>query len=280
MISQSEVRMAGERKSLKDKMRPATLIERIAVTEPEVDIFRIAPADGGEVFAFTPGQYATLGLDIGEKFVARAYSIASSPYERRYLEFYINVIENGEFTPSLFALQEGDPVHFMGPKGIFTLKKSDAQHLLFIATGTGLAPYVSMLRTLHADQCRGAPHGRTITLVHGVRYSRDLGYREELSALARERAFNFAYLPLVSRPDDDPDWTPDLGRGRITELFQEDPARAAAALPQGVDAGALFARLPFEKTGVFLCGNPDMIRDAEALLQAKGCDQLYTEEYW
>lgn len=271
--------MAGERKSLKAKMRPAVLIDRIDVAGPEVVIFKFAPKEG-EVFDFKPGQYATLGLDIGAKFVARAYSIASSPYTRDELEFYINVIDQGEFTPSLFALQERDEVYYMGPKGIFTLKKSDAEHLLFIATGTGLAPYMSMLRTMHIDQCRGTPHGRTITLVHGVRYSDDLGYREELSALAAEASFNLVYLPLVSRPGDDSNWSPKLGRGRITELFQEDQAHAAGALPQGVDPEAVFSRLPFEKTGVFLCGNPDMIRDTTSLLHAKGCDQVYTEEYW
>lgn len=279
MVSQSEVRMAGERKSLKAKMRPAVLIERIDVAGPEVDIFKFAPKEG-EVFDFKPGQYATLGLDIGDKFVARAYSIASSPYRRDELEFYINVVDRGEFTPSLFALREGDEAYYMGPKGIFTLKKSDAEHLLFIATGTGLAPYVSMLRTMHIDQCGGAPHGRTITLVHGVRYSDDLGYREELSALAAEASFNLVYLPLVSRPGDDPNWTPGLGRGRITELFVDDPARAAGALPLGIDPGVVFSRLPFEKTGVFLCGNPDMIRETTDLLRANGCGQVYTEEYW
>ena len=279
MVSRSEARMAGEKKSLKAKMRPAVLIERIDVAGPEVDIFKFAPKEG-EVFDFKPGQYATLGLDIGDKFVARAYSIASSPYTRDALEFYINVIDQGEFTPSLFALQEGDEAYYMGPKGIFTLKKSDAEHLLFIATGTGLAPYMSMLRTMHIDQCRGTPHGRTITLVHGVRYSDDLGYREELAELAADASFDLVYLPLVSRPGDDPNWSAKLGRGRITELFQEDQARAAGALPQGVDAEAVFARLPFEKTGVFLCGNPDMIRDTTELLRAQGCAQVYTEEYW
>ena len=279
MINQSEVRMAPERKSLKGKMRPAVLRERIEVTGPEVVIFKIAPKEG-EVFVFKPGQYATLGLDIGDRFVARAYSIASSPYTRDELELYINLIEQGEFTPSLFALREGDEVYYMGPKGIFTLEKSDARRLLFIATGTGLAPYMSMLRTMHADQCAGKPHGRTITLVHGVRYSSDLGYQDELTALASDPSFNFVYLPLVSRPADDPRWTPDVGRGRITELFQDDPARAAAALPQGLDPEAVFGRLPWPETGVFLCGNPDMIRDAETLLQDRGCDKLYTEEYW
>lgn len=279
MINQPEVRMPPERKSLKAKMQPAILRERIEVTGPEVVIFKIAPSQG-EVFAFKPGQYATLGLDIGERFVARAYSIASSPYTRDELEFYINVIDQGEFTPSLFALREGDEVSYMGPKGIFTLEKSDARHLLFIATGTGLAPYMSMLRTMHADQCAGKPHGRTITLVHGVRYSSDLGYQDELNALAADASFNLAYLPLVSRPDGDPAWTPASGRGRITELFQDDMSRAAAALPQGSDADEIFARLPWDETGVFLCGNPDMIRDTEAMLQAKGCDRLYTEEYW
>ena len=279
MVIQNEVRMAGERKSLRDKMRPAVLIERTEVMGPEVAIFKFQPKDG-PVFAFNPGQYATLGLAIGDKFVARAYSIASSPYTREYLELYINVVDQGEFTPSLFALTPGDEIYYMGPKGIFTLNKSDAKHLLFIATGTGLAPYVSMLRTMHIDKCAGKPHGRVITLVHGVRFSSDLGYQDELRELARDPAFNLVYLPLVSRPDGDPGWTPAFGRGRITELFQQDAARAAAALPEGVDAEFVFSRLPYDELGVFLCGNPDMIRDSTELLKERGAGTVITEEYW
>lgn len=267
---------ATARKSLKDKMRIAVLKERIDVAGPEAAIFKFAPKDH-ELFDFKPGQYATLGLDVGDEFVARAYSIASSPYEREYLELYINEIGDGQLTPSLFNLRHGDEVHYMGPKGVFTLEKSDASHLLLIATGTGLAPYVSMLRTLWIEQERGRPHGRTITLVHGVRYTGDLGYRWELDGMARHEPFNLAYVPMVSRPEHDRHWTPEVGRGRITSLLE---APGEEILPQGIDPEGLAKRLPAGSTAIFLCGNPDMISDSKGMLNARGHREIYTEEYW
>ena len=89
------------RSSLKAKMKLAVLAERIDVHGPEVAIFRFKPKDH-DLFDFKAGQYATLGLDVGAEFIPRAYSIASSPYEREELELYINVIEDGQLTPSLF----------------------------------------------------------------------------------------------------------------------------------------------------------------------------------
>ena len=82
----------ASRASLKKKMRTAVLAERIDVAGPEVAIFRFKTRVD-EPFGFRAGQYATLGLDVGDDFIPRAYSIAGSPYEREYLEFYINVIK-------------------------------------------------------------------------------------------------------------------------------------------------------------------------------------------
>ena len=273
--------MAAGRKSLRDRMRLAVLTERIDVAGPEVAIFKFRPKEG-ELFSFTAGQYATLALDVGEEFVPRAYSIASTPYVRDHLEFYINEIKEGQLTPSLFDLHIGDNIHYMGPKGIFTLSKTEAKHLLFVATGTGLAPYVSMLRTLHAEQWAGRPHGRTITLVHGVRYAADLGYRWELDGLAREDGFDLLYVPMVSRSEQDHFWTAEVGRGRVTDLLSTigDTSCRESPLPSNLDLAEVSSRLPPDETGVFLCGNPDMITDAKEILGAKGYAELYTEDYW
>lgn len=274
--------MSEARRSLKDRMHLAVLTERTDIAGPEVAIFRFRPVDG-ELFSFTAGQYATLGLDAGDEFVPRAYSIASSPYQRDHLEFYINVINEGHLTPSLFALHIGDRVHYMGPKGIFTLAKSTTKHLLLIATGTGLAPYVSMVRTLHAEQWAGRPHGRTITLVHGVRHTADLGYRWELDGLSREQGFDFTYVPMVSRHENDPFWSPDVGHGRVTALLELLGAQGTpeeSPLPACLDLDELRGRLPPADTAVYLCGNPDMIADAKTLLSEHGFGEILTEEYW
>ena len=264
------------RRSLKAKMRKAVLTQRIDVHGPEVAIFRFEPKDH-DLFEFLPGQYATLGLDIGDEFVPRAYSIASSPYERTYMELYINVIEQGQLTPSLFNLRHGDEVYYMGPKGVFTLAKSKAAHLLLVATGTGLAPYVSMLRTLSIEQSQGEPHGRTITLAHGVRYTADLGYRWELDGLSRHKEFNLLCLPMASRWREDRHWMPKVGRGRVTALLE---GATPDVLPEGLDADEVQSRYPPGSTAVYLCGNPDMIIDARSILTAKGYEEIYTEDYW
>ncbi len=264
------------RRSLKAKMRIAVLTERIDVHGPEVAIFRLKPKDH-ELFDYGAGQYATLGLDVGDEFVPRAYSIASSPYERSYLELYINVIEQGQLTPSLFNLRHGDEVHYMGPKGVFNLAKSNAPHLLLFATGTGLAPYVSMLRTLRIEQDQGTPHGRIITLAHGVRYTADLGYRWELDGLSRHEEFNLLYLPMASRWQEDKHWMPRVGRGRVTALLD---GTTSDILPEGLVAEEVQSRFPPSNTAVYLCGNPDMITDARSMLTAQGYEEIYTEEYW
>ena len=264
-------------------MRLAILTERIDVAGPEVAIFKFHPKDG-ELFQFKAGQYATLGLDVGDEFVPRAYSIASSPHARDYLELYINVISEGQLTPSIFKLHVGDEIYYMGPKGVFTLEKTETKRLLFVATGTGLAPYVSMLRMLHDEQRAGRTRERSITLLHGARYTADLGYRWDLDGIARHQAPDFMYLPMVSRAEQDRFWTPETGRGRVTELLkilgEESVVPATPALPQDVDPQEVLQRLPREGTAVFLCGNPDMITDAKELLQSKGFSEIYTEEYW
>jgi ferredoxin--NADP+ reductase len=274
--TQEEAPKTAARKSIKEKMHVAVLTERVDVAGPEAAIFKIAPK-GHDLFDFKPGQYATLGLDVGSDFVARAYSIASSPYTRDHLELYINEIKEGQLTPALFNLRHGDELHYMGPKGVFTLAKSEARNVLLIATGTGLAPYVSMLRTLWIDTERGQHHGRALTLVHGVRYTGDLGYRWELDGMARDEAFNLLYLPMASRPEDDRHWTPEVGRGRITALL-EGPS--SGTLPAGVEPRRLEDRLPPQDTAVFLCGNPDMIRDSTAILSGQGYRDIFVEEYW
>jgi len=113
--------------------------------------------------------------------------------------------------------------------------------------------------------------------VHGVRFSDDLGYLEELQALSCDKAFNFLYVPMVSRPNQDPNWTPRVGRGRITHLLENSEL---AALPEGLDREQVFARFPYEETAVYVCGNPDMIADVKTILSEKGCREMYTEEYW
>lgn len=262
----------------------ATVVGREAIN-PQLLILRVRP-DSGE-YAFTPGQFAVLGLVGGaprvpeaaaeektpeaQKLIRRAYSIASSSVERAYVEFYLTLVTTGELTPRLFALPHGSRV-FLGPKasGLFTLDRvAPGKAVVLIATGTGLAPYVSMLRTmLIADTVR------KFVVLHGARCSWDLGYRGELESLARIRS-NFTYIPSITRPAEDPHFTGKTGR--IPQLLEAGLVEQLAGV-----------KLDPAETDVFLCGNPEMITHVKALLEARGFTKdhgkqsgtLHVEEYW
>lgn len=192
----------------------ATLIERIDVA-PQLAIFRVrpddAPVDGGPWFV--PGQYVTLGL--GD--LQRAYSIASDPGERRWLEFYIRYARNPEtetpLTHRLFELAAGARLH-AGEKiaGRFTLERTagagDERVKVLVAAGTGLAPFVSMVRD--ASRHGAAERLARLAILHGVSHPNELGYRDELEA-ARDR-FGLRYVPSVSRPAENPGWRGRTGR--------------------------------------------------------------------
>src|SRR5262245_44804466 len=148
-------------------------------------------------FFFQPGQYATLWLTHNGETIPRPYSIASSPSESRILEFYINLVEDGRLTPSLWdpevmrSLKSGyehTNLAVTGPKGRFVLDLNDPRDLIFVSSGTGLAPFISMTRKLNEDYL-AAPEkfrARAVHIIHGVSYSRNLGYRRELEALHLE----------------------------------------------------------------------------------------------
>lgn len=235
----------------------------------ELAIVHVAP-DGWNPPDFEPGQFATLGLPDPEKrsgLLKRVFSIASAPGAPA-MEFYIQLVKHGEFTRRLWHLEEGDRL-WLSDKvaGRFTLEPVPPdKDLLLLGTGTGLAPYLSMVR-----HYRGRERWRRAAVVHGVRHVADLGYREELERLAAEDE-SLAYVPLVSR---DPEWTGVRGR---VQLLLED--------------GALEARtgFPLDPTTchVFLCGSPAMIDDMEVALAALGFTahsgrapgNLHFERYW
>ncbi|MBI5388064.1 MAG: ferredoxin--NADP reductase [Verrucomicrobia bacterium] len=252
---------------------------------PQLVVLRVQP--DGPLFEFAPGQFVVLGLLGSEprvpeaaadevapepnKLIRRAYSIASSSLERRYLEFYLTLVTSGQLSPRLFNLRHGSRL-FLGPKatGVFTLNRVPAgKSVLLIATGTGLAPYISMLRTMLVHDAQ-----RRFVVLHGARYSWDLGYRAELESLARIRP-NFTYIPSITRPDEDPHYRGYTGR-------------LQALLEQGVVEKESGVTLDPAQADVFLCGNPDMIRTVKAMLEAKGfkadhgkdTGTIHVEEYW
>jgi ferredoxin--NADP+ reductase len=205
-----------------------------------------------------------------ERMIRRAYSIASESRADEFLEFYLTVVMSGELTPRLFNLKIKDRL-YVGPKavGVFTLEKAPGKHILMIGTGTGLAPYMSMMRSelVCNDQ-------RQFVVVHGARFSWDLGYRTELTGLARHCG-NFHYIPVVTRPKEDVTWK---GRsGYLQNLIASGAIEEETGLP-----------LTPENFDIFLCGNPGMIEtvigwaEERGFTRDKGHDigTLHTEEYW
>lgn len=211
-------------------------------------------------FAFEPGQYATLGLmGPAGKLVQRPMSISSSADELSEYEFFIRRVEDGAFTPLLWERSVGDPINIKGPKGKFLLQ-DDGRRCLFVSSGTGLAPFISMIETL-----RGRGQQREVSILHGVSYDYDLAWREQLTELEGSGAFPLHYVGTVSRPQSCPDWTGCTGR---VEAIVDDQLAEQGLTP--------------ENTTIYLCGNPDMITAVEEVAQTRGFppEQVRKELYW
>ncbi len=258
----------------------ATLISRINIT-PRLTLLRVRP-DSND-FSFKPGQYVALGLyssspripeattesnGPSETLIRRAYSISSGSSNQSFLEFYISLVSSGELTPRLFALEENARL-FIGPKakGLFTIESVPSEsHILMVATGTGLAPFMSMLRSNILNR-----PSQLITALHGARFTWDLGYRNELEELSY-RCSNFQYLPVISEPEKCKNWN---GMTGFLPPLLENPKFSETCG---------FSILP-KKTHVFICGNPIMIEQSEKILKAVGFEtkgentNLHIEKY-
>ena len=212
-----------------------------------------------EAFPFEPGQYATLGLMGPEKLVQRPMSISSSADDLSEYEFFIRLVDSGGFTPLLWERKVGDAINIKGPKGRFLLQ-DDGRRALFVASGTGLAPFISMIETLRA---RG--QARDVVLLHGVSYDYDLAWRAELTELATGGGFPLRYVGTISRPQASMNW---LGLS----------GRVEAILADQLDIHGLTA----ENTTIYLCGNPDMVSAVEEIATERGFapEQVRKELYW
>ncbi len=263
------------------------IIGEVTVLTPETMILRVVP-DGWDIPDYSPGQFAVLGLPASspriavsdseedppapDKFIMRSYSIASSSKDKEFLEFYISLVRSGSLTPRLFCLQRGDRI-LLRPKisGMFTLDQIPPEsNLIMMGTGTGLAPYMSMIRTFIKPGDK-----RNFTVIHGARHSWDLGYNSELSTL-NNMLDNFHYIPAITRPELElTQWTGN--RGHIQGLWKEGVADAAWDSPATP-----------ENTHIFLCGNPAMVEDMAAILASDGYaehkkttpGQVHLERYW
>jgi ferredoxin-NADP reductase len=290
--------------------------------------FRIKPQDGCRFPDYVPGQYIALRRDncrITKKIVGddgqphyvtdmdgsgkpkrgpvtHSYSIASAPYETRekgYLEFYLvleidEFKERGRLSGSLFEINppDDDKLTYVNRiVGDFTLDKraNGFKNVFWVGTGTGLAPFLSMIKQLDFEAARGAANDARYTLLHTNRTYEELGYHQELLAIEAARRLDFVYIPSVSRPTARDVADEGLGRGRANNLLRhildmplkeeqdvqelesrgEDASRAKAALksavapalPKHMSRSELAGRLDSGSTVILTCGNPSLMSD-------------------
>jgi ferredoxin--NADP+ reductase len=221
-----------------------------------------------EVAPFVAGQFTRLALEIDGEMVARPYSFVNGP-DNPVHEFYFIRVPGGPLTARLVELKPGDPL-FIAPRGagFFVLDEvPEADTLWMLSTGTGLGPFLSILSTPEVWQ-----RYRNIVLVHAVRRLEELTYREHIDALLAAHPQQLQYIPFVSREDVD-----FALPGRV---------------PGSIETGVLEARAGLELSAahsqVMICGNPGMVRDSRAALEARGLKkntrrepgQITTEQYW
>jgi ferredoxin--NADP+ reductase len=195
---------------------------------------------------YQAGQFVRIGI---EPALVRAFSFVNPP-EDPVLEFYGIVVPQGPLSPRLAKLEIGERlVVASNPAGFLILSEvPDCETLWLVATGTGLAPFLSILQTETPWQ-----RFAHVVLVHAVRYARELVYRDLIAEIRRQHEHIFRYVSFVSREN-------AIGSlaGRIPQAMRDGRLEKAAGLPLD------------ERSHVMLCGNPAMLKDAQTALMERG----------
>ncbi|MFH7348868.1 ferredoxin--NADP reductase [Acinetobacter variabilis] len=222
-------------------------------------------------FKFTAGQFARIGLKVGDELVVRAYSVVSSPFDET-LEFFSIVVPEGKFTSNLQHLKVGDELYLEKiPYGYLTLARYQLplpQDLWLLGTGTGLAPFLSMLQDFEIWN-----KYKHINLVYSVRTQDELAYVDRIQEIAEtfgEDHTGFKFIPIITR---DPE---AALHHRLPILIENGELERAAGL-----------QLNPETSHVMLCGNPEMVEDTKEALKARGLTMnrrgegnIAVENYW
>jgi len=250
-------------------------IETITDVRPWTDALFSLRTTRDRGYRFVPGQFARIGVvdeANGEK-IWRAYSIASASYDE-HLEFFSVVVPNGAFTSRLSRLTQGDPILVERKSyGFLTTDRfQQGRDLWMLATGTGLAPFLSILHEFETWE-----RYDNLVLVQSVRTQAELAYEDlirgfEGSEYYGEFAHKLRYARIVTREP-----VADAYRDRVTKL-----------LASGVLEENLGIRLDHDRSRIMLCGNPEMVEDSRKLLTGRGFrlsrrgepGQLAVENYW
>ncbi|MDX5371453.1 MAG: ferredoxin--NADP reductase [Pseudomonadaceae bacterium] len=253
-----------------EKFTRQTLTE-VRVWSPSLFSLRCTRDPG---FRFRAGQFVRLGVRKASGCIVwRAYSVVSAPHDD-YLEFFSIVVPGGEFTGELSRLKAGDELLVeKQATGYLTLDRfPDGRDLWLIGTGTGLAPFLSILQDLEAWQ-----RFEHIVLVYSARDHGELAYQELIAELPQREWLEGAgrklrYIPVVTR-----ERVAGALNARITLLIESGELERAAGL-----------KLAPEHSRIMLCGNPQMIEDTRAVLKARNLNlaltrrpgQVAVENYW
>lgn len=251
---------------------PAKVVENRQLTDRHFALIFEA-----ELMPFQAGQFARLQVEVEgdsgelEKF-ANPYSLINTPDEK-YGEVYFNTVEGGKVSNGLAALQAGDMLEIAQPcVGFFMLSQiPETKHLWMLSTGTGIGPYLSMLKTDKAWE-----RFEKIVLVHAVPRAEELTYAELIEGFEKDHPEQFQYIPVVSREDHTHNDEKVL-KGRIPALIEDGTLEEKAGLEINKDS-----------SHVMLCGNSGMLKDSKVILKERGMDRhlnhksghVSSEQYW
>ena len=221
-----------------------------------------------QVDTFIAGQFTSLALEIEGERIARPYSYLSAP-GKQPLEFFFYTATDGVLSNALVNLKSGDPIWIkQQANGFFTLDEVPAaRDLWMFGTGTGIAPYLSILNSAEVWQ-----RFDNIVLVHAVRSLADLKYQEMIAEFQQQYGERFHFQAFISR-----EVVADTINGRIPVALQDGSLEKAVG-----------RELNIEHSQLMLCGNPDMVKDAMQVLKARGFSknrrrtpgQITVENYW
>ena len=221
-----------------------------------------------EIEPFEAGQFVKIAMEINGEVIGRPYSLVNLPNSRP-LEFYYVEITDGPLTPHLARLSSGDKI-LVAPRahGFMIIDEvPQSKHLWMMATGTGVAPFLSILKTDKPWQ-----RYERVVLVYAARTLSELCYQESISRILANHSGQFSFIPFLSREESDLTLN-----GRI---------------PQAIIDGRLEARagitISTENSQIMLCGNPHMVNDTTNTLIVRGLKkhrrfvpgQITSENYW
>jgi NAD(P)H-flavin reductase len=238
------------------KFRPVSAWATVREVENLTDTISFVrfKIDGG-IFDFQPGQFVSVMTDKEGRNVSRPYSIASPPEQKDHLELCIRKVPDGFMSNYLADLKLGAQVRMRGPLGRFVLLEPVANDIAFISTGTGIAPFISMLGHIYRQGSDIDP-ARHFWLFQGVRYVKEMVYIDYLEKLAREHQ-NFHLVYVISRPET-PNW-----KGRVGHVQQ-------------------FLRDEIKNPGgmhVYICGLRHMLEETKPICEEMGFSVVRFEKW-